>query len=160
MKKYLTLIVLLYSAILFSQENSLLKSLRFGGDLGFSFGSNSTTFSVSPTIVYDFNENFSLGAGFGYLYGKNNQNKLTAISPKIIALYKPIETIEFSADLQQLYITKKTDSYTEKYNYPSLNLGAAYRLGVLSFGVKYDVLYKKEKSIYPVAVFPFVRVLF
>lgn len=160
MRKLLFLSFFLYSAIAFTQEDNFWDNVRFGGGIGFGFGSNNTTLSISPAAVYDFNDSFSLGMGIGYSYNKNDSFKSNIISPNIFILYRPIREIEFSSDLQQMYVHRKSDSLSEKYNYPALNLGFSYRMGNVSLGVQYDVLYDKNKSIYASAFSPIVRVFF
>ena len=71
-----------------------------------------------------------------------------------------IRLFEFSAELLQSYVKKTIGSVKDNYTYPSLNIGAAYIIGKVTFGVQYDVLNKKDKSIYPHAFSPFIRVFF
>lgn len=75
-------------------------------------------------------------------------------------MYLPIKFIEFSAILEHIYVTQKNNTITSKYNYPSLKIGGAYKSGVFSFGIQYDVLHEDGKSLNPSGFSPFVRVLF
>lgn len=159
-KVFIIAVFLFYSVFAFTQEHSFWKNLRFGGDASFGFGSNNTTLAISPAAVYDFNESFSIGLGIGYVYNKNEGLSSNIITPKIITLYRPIREIEFSADLQQMYVNTNINGTSKKYNYPALNIGASYRIGVVSLGVQYDVLYEKSKSVYASAFSPIVRVFF
>lgn len=160
MKKIIIICILLSSLSIFSQDSSFFKKLRFGGEFGLSFGSNSKSITALPTVVYDFDEEFSLGLGAGYTYSKRNDFESNVLSHNIIALYRPIKTIEFSADLQQLYVKRKQGTISENYNYPALNIGVSYRTGAVSLGLKYDVLYNKDKSVFSSPISPVLRILF
>ena len=150
----------LFSVTAFSQESNFWSNTRFGGSFGFSFGSNTTTLSISPSAVYDFSEEFSKGGSIGYLYNKSSDYSANMYSASVITLYRPIPEIEFSGELLQSYVSKKIDNIKNNYSYPSLNIGAAYITGKVTFGIQYDVLYKEDKSIYANAFSPFIRVFF
>lgn len=150
----------IYSTIAFTQEDNFWNNVRFGGDVSFGFGSNNTTLSISPAAVYDFNESFSIGVAIGYAYNKNDGLSSNIIAPKVITLFRPIREIEFSADLQQMYVNTNINGTSRRYNYPALNIGASYRIGVVSLGIQYDVLYEENKSVYASAFSPIVRVFF
>lgn len=160
MRKLLLFVFFICSTIAFTQEDNFWDNVRFGGGVGFGFGSNNTTLSLSPAAVYDFNDSFSIGVGIGYSYNKKDSFKSNIFSPNIFILYRPIREIELSSDLQQMYVQRKSNSFSEKYSYPALNLGFSYRMGSVSLGVQYDVLYDKNKSIYASAFSPIVRVFF
>lgn len=167
MKNTFTLIALLFSAILLAQQTETIKkesfwdNVRFGGGLGLDFGNNSTTISISPTAIYDFNETFSLGAGVGYQYSKRGDVKSNVYSVSAVSLFNPFQGVQLSAEFEQLFINQKLG--TEKVNrqVPALYLGAAYRVSKnVSMGVRYDVLYNKNKSVYASAFSPIIRVFF
>ncbi|WP_271406134.1 hypothetical protein [Tenacibaculum soleae] len=160
MKTLIAFSIFFYSLFSFSQESSFWNNTRFGGSFGFSFGSNTTTLSISPSAIYDFSEEFSLGGSIGYLYNKSSNYSANMYSASIITLYRPIPEIEFSGELLQSYVSKKIGTVKDNYSYPSLNIGAAYITGKVTFGVQYDVLYQEDKSIYANAFSPFIRIFF
>ncbi|MDO6812223.1 hypothetical protein [Tenacibaculum soleae] len=160
MKTLITFSIFFYSLFSFSQESSFWNNTRFGGSFGFSFGSNTTTLSISPSAVYDFNEEFSLGGSIGYLYNKSSNYSANMYSASVITLYRPIPEIEFSGELLQSYVSKKIGTVKDNYSYPSLNIGVAYITGKVTFGIQYDVLYEEDKSIYANAFSPFIRIFF
>lgn len=160
MKQLLKILILTLSLSTFSQESNFWDDVRLGGGFGFSFGNNITTLSVSPTAVYDISEEFSMGASLGYLYNKSGDFNANVFSGSVLTLYRPINQIEFSGELQQSYVNRSFNSVKDTYSYPSLFIGAAYRTGKVSFGIQYDVLYEDGKSIYANAFTPFIRVLF
>ena len=58
-------------------------------------------------------------------------------------------------------VNQKIGDDTNSYWLPALYVGAAYSMGRhAAIGVRYDVLYDDEKSIYDSAFTPFVRVYF
>ncbi len=134
--------------------------VRFGGGLGFGFGTDITTIDVSPSAIYDFQNGFALGIGIGYLYAKNRDIKSNVISPSLITLYNPAEEIQLSAEFEQLYVSQKFGSSNFSYDYPALYLGLAYRTGWAAFGMRYDVLYDERDSIFGSAFSPIIRFYF
>lgn len=76
-----------------------------------------------------------------------------------------IDAIQFSVELEELNINRDfnqnfVSNPDEKFWYTALFIGAGYRTGNVTFGIRYDVLYDKEKSIYIDPWAPFVRVYF
>ena len=51
----------------FSASAQQAKKVYFGGNLGFSFGSE-TSVMVEPTVLYGFSQYFKLGGGVSYCY--------------------------------------------------------------------------------------------
>lgn len=171
--KKLSLIVLLLGSIYTNSQNdqtSIVQNdqtdrfwdhVRFGGGLGLSFGSNSTVISIAPSAIYEFNETFALGVGTSYLYAKYNDIRSNVYGIGPIALYNPIQEIQLSAEFEQLFVTQKLSGFEDyKFNYPSLYMGAAYRSGWFALGLRYDVLYNENKSIYASPLLPFMRFYF
>lgn len=166
MRKLLLIITLFLSLLTFSQNenddtNTFWKNVRFGGGLGLGFGNNTTTFAISPTAVYDFNEKFSLGAGVGYQYSKRDNVKSNVFSVSLLSLFNPINNIQLSIEFEQLFLNQSFEGVESQTNYPALYLGGAYRVSEnVSLGVRYDVLYNSSGSIYASAISPIVRVFF
>ena len=145
---------------MFSQESSFTDNIRVGGSFSFSFGSNTNTYAIALSAVYDFNEEFSMGETIGYSHNKSEIYSANAYPSIVLMMFRPIREIEFSAELLQSYVRKTIGSVKDNYTYPSLNIGTAYIVGKVTFGVQYDVLYKKDKSNNAHAFSPFIRVFF
>jgi len=142
-------------------KNSFWDHVRFGGGLGFGFGNNSTTINVSPSAIYDFENGFALGASVGYLYSQIQSFKSNVISPGIVALYNPAQEIQLSAEFEYLFVSQKFSGFdATNFDYPALYLGVAYRTGWAAFGVRYDVLFDANDSIFSSAFSPVIRVYF
>jgi len=135
-------------------------NVRFGGGLGFGFGTNNTTINISPSAIYDFQNGFALGLSVGYLYAKNDAFRSNVISPGIITLYNPAEEIQLSAEFEHLFINQKFGSASDSFDYPALYLGVAYRTGWAAFGMRYDVLYDERDSVFGSAFSPIIRFYF
>lgn len=168
MKKILIYFFFITSVLSYAQTDSIRvhqptrfwDNVRFGGGLGLSFGNDITVINVSPSAIYDFQNNFALGIGLGYLYSKNGDLKSNVISPGLIALYNPANEVQLSAEFEHLFINQKFGFDSRNYDYPALYLGVAYRTGWASFGIRYDVLYDERDAIYASAFSPIIRVYF
>ena len=135
-------------------------NLRFGGGLGLSFGNDITVINVAPSAIYDFQNNFALGVGLGYLYSKNRDFRSNVISPAVLAFYNPARELQLSAEFEQLFVSQSLGSESFSYNYPALYMGVAYRTGWASFGIRYDILFDERDSIFASPWSPIVRVYF
>jgi len=177
MKKIFLLVCIFFSAIIFAQEepkkettteinqpkqkSEFWDKVRFGGGFGLNFGNNFFTLALTPTAVYEINDQFSLGGGVGYRYTKNGDLKNNVFSLSALGLYNPIQQLQLSSEFEQLFVNQKLDSFKNSYNYPALYLGIAYRVGRFStIGINYDVLYDENKSIYSSPITPIIRIFF
>ena len=167
MKKYVLLLLAISFITItgFSQEEKpkkesvFWKKVQFGGGLTLNMWNNITNIGISPSAIYHVDDSFSVGTGFSYLYSKqkNNPNSLNAYGGSIITLYNPIKQFQLSSEYEYTYITNGTNSR----NVPALFLGIGYTSGRnIAAGVRYDVLYDENKSLYANALMPFVRVYF
>ena len=164
MKKNLLVLFLLTTIFTNAQNENNPKfwdNVHFGGGFGLGFGSNQTTIAISPSAIYEFNDMFALGLGGSYLYAKNGNLKSNVYGASFISLFNPVQEIQLSAEFEQLFVTQKQSGFDNyDFNYPALYLGAAYRVGRFAAGVRYDVLYDVDKSIYASALSPIVRFYF
>lgn len=147
------------------QQNEFWENVRFGGGVGLSFGNGFFSGTLAPGAIYQFNEYFAAGIGLNGTYNKRkNFYSSTILGGSVIALFNPIREIQLSAEFEELNITRKYEmdgaNIRENYWYPGLFLGAGFSSGPVTIGLKYDVLYDKNKSIYAAAYIPFVRVYF
>ena len=147
----------------FSQSNSNGSNpLHFGGTLGLSIGSDFTNIVVAPSVIYDINDYFSAGFGLqgSYVNWKNNFESYI-YGASIIGLVNPIEQIQLSAELEQVRVnTVYEDNFKDNFWNTALFLGAGYRTNNVTIGVRYNVLFDKNKSVYNEAFMPFLRVYF
>ncbi len=160
MKKFLLLFCLFISSVGFSQKTDFWKNVRFGGGLSLGFGSQ-TTIGVAPSAIYDFDNGFSLGAGFNYIYSETGAFSTNVYGGSVISLYQiPNIGIQLSGEFEHSFAKQSTSIGTINTNFPALYLGVAYNQGRFAFGFRYDVLYDSNKSIYASAFSPIVRFYF
>ena len=141
-------------------------NVQYGGGLGISFGSNYFSGTISPSAVYRFNPRFALGLGLNFTYNtEKNFYESTIVGTSIQSFFNIIPEIQLSAEFEQLYVNRNFDDQTvliqdESYWYPGLYLGAGFQTGNVTMGVRFDVLYVDNKSIYANPYNPFVRFYF
>ncbi|SDB59097.1 hypothetical protein SAMN03097699_2380 [Flavobacteriaceae bacterium MAR_2010_188] len=139
--------------------------VRFGGGIGLSFGNGFFSGTLAPSAIYQFNRYVALGVGLNGTYNSSkNYYKSTIFGGSVLGLFNPLREVQLSAEFEELKVNRNWETRTgiedQKYWYPALFLGAGYNTGSITVGIRYDVLYKKEKSIYADSWAPFVRVYF
>jgi hypothetical protein len=106
-----------------------------------------------------------MGVGLNATYNSvENEYSSTVLGGNVMALFNPIPQLQISTEFEQLNVNRNFDSRfgleNENYWYPALFIGAGFRNNNVTFGVRYDVLYDQDRSIYANAWMPFVRVFF
>lgn len=149
------------------QENEVRfwENVSFGGGLGISAGNNFFYGTISPSAIYNFNQYFSAGVGLQGSYANGDNYKASTYGGSILSFLHPLPMLRFSIELEILQVNYEqeilgADNNTENYVYPALFLGAGYRNGPVTIGLRYDVLYNEDKSVYGSPVQPFVSVFF
>ena len=143
------------------QKSKFWDQIRYGGGIGMAFGTNQTTLGISPSAIYEFNDMFAFGLGTSYLYSKNFDFRSNVFGISLISLFNPFEEFQLSAELEQLFVNQKLTGFEDNsFDYPALYLGAAYRMGWFSAGIRCDVLYDEDKNIYVSPWSPIVRIYF
>ncbi|WP_241507225.1 alpha-ketoglutarate decarboxylase [Aquimarina sediminis] len=166
-----TKILVLVLSIIFSlqksnaQQDDFWSNVSFGGNLGIGIGNDTFSGVIEPAAIYNFNEQFSLGAGISFGYLESNDYTATNYGGRILAFYNPLREIQLSMEFQEMGVSRtfeiaSAEDLKENYWYPALFFGAGYRIGNVNVGVRYDVLYDEDKSIYGSAYVPFIGVFF
>lgn len=167
-RRFFPFIVLLFSSLtLVSQgpgPDNFWPNVRYGGGVGLGFGSNSFNIALSPSAIYDTRTGLALGVGLSFNYAKLGDTKLTAYGGSLLSYYNPVDFIQLSAEFEQLRINRKFEfpgeTIEDQYWLPALFLGAGYGNRNVVVGIRYDVLYDKERSLYADPWIPFIRVYF
>jgi hypothetical protein len=171
LKTILIVFILLFSRTLFGQSQGMplnqpdkfWDKVQFGGGLGLNFGTGYTDINVSPSAIYNINSVVAVGTAvqFGYVSSKNYYTS-TIYGGSLIGLINPIDEIQLSAELEEINVNTKNTGANFSTNFwnTSLYLGGGYRTGNVTVGVRYNVLFDKNKSYYNDAFMPFVRVYF
>lgn len=147
-------------------EKPFWDNVKFGGGINLGFSSTSTNLGVSPSAIYQFNDQFAAGVSvhFGYSSFDRNDAKQFNYGASTLFLYNPLEVLQLSAELEQTFVNSTIrisgQKISDNFNFPAFYIGAGYRLGNLSAGLRYDLLYRESRSIYSSALGPFVRVYF
>jgi len=147
------------------QSSDFWGNIRYGGGVGLSFSDGFFSGTLAPAAVYDFqNAPFSLGIGLNGTYNsQKNVFKSTIVGGSIIGLFNPVRDLQASLEFEQLNVSRNFEDnqiMNETYWYPALFVGIGYMAGNVAFGIRYDLLYDSDKSIYANAYAPFVRVFF
>lgn len=159
----ISIILLINIQVISSQnddKNKFWDYVQFGGGLNLSFGNDITNIGVAPSAIYNFSDQFSAGIGISYLYAKNNDIdiSLNAYGGSLISLFNPSEEIQLSAEYEKTLVEQ---SDFDSRNIDALYLGFGYRVGRnISIGMRYDILYDKDDSIYGSAFSPIARIYF
>lgn len=162
--------LILISANSFSQNTNsnstdFWKHVRYGGGVGLSFGNGFFSGTLAPSAIYEFNRQFALGVGLNGTYNsRKNFYNSTIFGGSVLGLFNPIREIQLSAEFEELNVHRNWENELgiadENYWYPALFIGAGYRTRNITIGIRYDVLYDEDKSIYADPFVPFVRVYF
>lgn len=167
-KLFLVFCFLLIVHGLFSQttysQGDFWSRVRYGGGLGLGFGNGSFNAAISPSAIYQVNNEFAVGTSLNFNYAKFLEARLVAYGGSILTLYNPIHFLQLSTELEQLRVNRTLQmaggTIEENYWSPALFLGVGYSNRNVTFGLRYDVLYNENKSIYANALMPFVRLYF
>lgn len=128
------------------------RNLTFGGGLGLQFG-DYTHIDISPQVGYNFSKYFNAGAGFSYLYYKDDyysggeklKDKRSYLGFNLYGRVYPIPYIVLSVqpEVSRMWSSIE-DSRGEKYKQekfiPSVVVGGGVRLGAMSMMIKYDLV--------------------
>lgn len=166
MKKFTILFLLLFSVPVFSQLGMATNfgKWRVGGGLGVSFGDNNYFgLSVYPNIGYMIAPRVEGGVTAGYQYSswKDVKSNLFSFGPYMN--FYPLNELFLRGHYE--YFTGnskiKGQSGSNSYDEDALWLGGGYRSGgKVSFyaGAMYNVLWKKDESIFSNGLRPIVGV--
>ena len=149
-----------------ANSNNFWRNVQFGGGIGLNFANGFFSGAIAPNALYNFNPYVATGVGLNFQYSSQRDAfKSTVVGGSIIGLFNPYREIQLSTEFEQLYVNRDFDeqfvaNVDDSYWYPALFLGAGYRSGNITFGIRYDILYDEDKSIQNQAWMPFVRFWF
>jgi len=171
-KLILAVITLLFSFGLFAQglsntpkpPNNFWRNVQFGGGIGLSIGSGYTDITIAPSAIYNINPIVSIGTAlqFGYISAKNDYSS-TLYGASLIGLVNPIPQVQLSAELEEINVNTNYhfgNIPADTLWNTALYLGAGYRTGNVTIGVRYDVLFDNNNGYYSDPFMPFIRVYF
>ncbi|MGY0393579.1 alpha-ketoglutarate decarboxylase [Bizionia sp. KMM 8389] len=154
-----------------AQNNSenFWSNVQFGGGIGLSFSGDYFSATLAPSAIYRFNPQFAMGVSLNGTYSSEKDfYKATILGGSVLALFNPFPQLQLSAEFEELNVNRKWENRLliadENYWYPALFLGAGYTVTTgrvsTAIGIRYDVLYDRDRSIYGSSWMPFIRVYF
>jgi len=147
-----------------NQSDNFWNNVRFGGGVGLNVGSGFFSATLAPSAIYQFNDQFALGAGLNGSYtSSRNDFTSTVLGASAIAFYNPIYEIQLSVEFEELNVNQRFDDpqfLDDNFWFPALYLGIGYSTNNVTFGIRYDVLFDEGESIFADPWAPFVRVYF
>ena len=148
-----------------NERSKFWSHVQYGGGLGLSFGDGFFSGTIAPSALYRFNDRFATGIGLSGTYSsEKNFYKSTILGVSSITLFNVIPEIQLSAEFEEYYVTRNFESdlniKDDNYWFPALFLGIGFQSRNVTMGIRYDVLYDRNKSIYANAYMPFVRFYF
>lgn len=155
-----------FSQVEASSKNNFWENVRYGGRVNLGFSNRSTNIVLAPAAIYQFNPKVAAGASisFGYANFRDANVKQFNYGTSAIFMYNPFRELQLSAELEQTFVNRTFElsgrDEKDSFNFPAFYLGAGYRLGNISVGFRYDVLFNEDRSIYNSAITPFVGVFF
>lgn len=137
-------------------------NVRYGGGLGLNVGNNFTNITVAPSAIYEFNQYVALGVGVQGSYVKVRSLYDSFIyGGSLISLFTPIPELQLSAELEQVRVNLDFfNGVQDNFWNTGLFIGAGFRQGNFTAGLRYNVLHNNNRNIYAEAWMPFVRVFF
>ena len=82
----------------------------------------------------------------------------------MLGLANIIPELQASAEFEQLHVSRtynvNLNFADEQYWIPALYLGIGYRSNNITIGIRYDVLFDEERSLYLDPWMPFLRIYF
>ncbi|RXP45216.1 hypothetical protein EC396_16135 [Lutibacter sp. HS1-25] len=139
------------------------KFWNFGGNIGLSFWNGGTDILIGPKAYYNISPKFLTGFGVTYMYSEYKSNvsnyHSNSYGGSVLAAYRPINYIQISAEYEGLQ-TNYSGYFKNEYFSNALFLGISYVARNVSFGIRYDVLYNSNKSIYGSAWNPVIGFYF
>jgi hypothetical protein len=141
------------------------RKVNFGGGLGLGIGGGFTNITLAPGAIYNFNQYVAAGVGLqGSYIGVRNNYDAYVYGGSLMSLFNPLPQVQLSAEIEQVRVNlqSKTAGVTLSDDFwnTALFLGAGYRAGNVTVGVRYNVLHRDDQRVYQEAFMPFVRAFF
>lgn len=144
-------------------KSSFFEDVDFGGGIQLSFGNGYTAIGVSPSAVYGFSDQWASGVSVTYLYVNENLYNFdyNIYGASTLVLYNPIEELQLNTEFEMLNVHQKNGEQKNQYWVPAWYVGAGYAISKRgTIGLRYDILFDKDKSVYRDALTPYVKFYF
>ncbi len=135
----------------------------FGGWFSMSFWNGGTDLLIAPKAYYHVSPKFLTGFGVTYIYSDSDDEFFSyhsnSIGGSLMVGARPVPMLQISAEYEGLNTTR-SGAFADTYWNNALYLGASFVSGVVSFGVRYDVLYDSGTSAFGSPWTPFIGFYF
>ncbi|AMD85480.1 hypothetical protein SAMN05444369_11828 [Capnocytophaga haemolytica] len=138
----------------------------YGGNIGLTFSEWGTGFTVTPRLGYKVTEDFEVAAQVNYnlQHTRYYRNQFLGVGPSLT--YYILRNFYVSSSFEHYFVSQK-DKDTKKTfttEEDALYIGGGYmqQLGervYMQIGVSYNVLYKKDSSIFSTGIVPNVGII-
>lgn len=139
------------------------KKVNFGLGFGMSFVGG-TNISLAPNLSRRLSDKLSIGGGLQFNYaGIKNLQKTITYGLNAFGYFTPVKRLLTTLEFSEMRVNQKLLVSSTKKDFweSALFIGAGLEITPkISAGAKYNVLYKKDKSIYTSPVIPFVNIGF
>ncbi|RZJ69005.1 hypothetical protein [Flavobacterium sp.] len=182
-RSVLALVATLFSGAISAQSDSVYtqapkmpsefwQRVQIGGGLGLGFGSGYTDIAVAPSAIYNFNQYVAAGVGLTGNYVRFRDYSSTIdeyrswiYGGSVIGLFSPVPFVQLSVEVEQLRVNSRLEHFEEgtihnDFWNTGLFVGAGYRNQNVTIGVRYNLLFDPDKTVYADSWSPFVRVYF
>ena len=145
-------------------QNGFWSRVLYGGGIGIDFFNGNINAAISPSAIYPVSDEFAAGVSLNVNYAKFNDAKFLAYGGSLLSLYNPIPQVQLSAELEQLRVNRTfgagINRVEDNYWSPALFMGLGYTASNVTVGLRYNILFDENDSIYGDALIPFVRFFF
>jgi long-subunit fatty acid transport protein len=144
-------------------KSSFFEDVDFGGGIQLSFGNGYTAVGVSPSAVYGFSDQWAAGISVSYLYVNDNLYNFdyNIYGGSSLVMFNPIEELQLNTEFEMLHVNQKNSDQNNQYWVPAWYVGAGYAISKRgTIGLRYDILFDKDKSVYRDALTPYVKFYF
>jgi hypothetical protein len=148
------------------QKSNFWKQVQFGGGFGLNIGSGFTDVTLSPNAIYNLNQYLAQGAGLqGSIVSQKDYYSSAIYGVNTIVLINPIEEVQLSIELEQVRVNNTfrnptTGTLKDNFWNTGLFVGGGYRMENVTMGMRYNLLFNKDKNVYADAMMPFIRFYF
>ncbi len=177
-------LLLAFPALVIAQDsipraprNDFWNRIQVGGGIGLSTGSGYTDILLAPGAIYNFNRYVAAGVGLQGSYVRvKNAYESYIYGGSLIGLFAPIAQLQLSVELEQLRVNTRysnniyynpdyddrnfNGNFNDNFWNTALYVGAGYRVQNVTVGIRVNLLYDRNKSVYSEAFMPFVRAYF
>lgn len=148
------------------QKSNFWKQVQFGGGFGLNIGTGFTDVTLAPNAIYNLNQYLALGAGLqGSIVSQKDYYSSAIYGVNTIVLINPVEEVQLSIELEQVRVNNTfrnptTGTLKDNFWNTGLFVGGGYRMENVTMGMRYNLLFNKDKNVYADAMMPFIRFYF